>query len=237
MYPLDELKFENVPQNDWNNKPKLAYNARHKGFGVAFEKQEPTKRAEWLQAYLACISFADAQFGMILDALEESGQADNTIVVMHSDHGFHIGEHFLYGKVTLFEESTRVPLMIRTPKMKKPGHKSSSLVELVDIFPTLTDLCGLPSPDHLQGKSLGPILDDPDASIKDTAYTVVTRGPKVIGKCLHHEQWRYTDWDGKQQAELYNLEKDPSEHNNLIDKPEFAKVVKVMQEKLVDRHL
>ena len=117
---------------------------------------------------------------MLLDALDESGQRDNTVIIFMSDHGFHIGEHFMYGKVTLFEECARVPLIIHHPKMNGNSKHTESLVELIDIYPTLVDLCKLPQPGFkLQGKSLVPILNDPNKKVKDTVYTVVTRGQKM----------------------------------------------------------
>ena len=239
LYPLEDLIFEDVPKDDWSNKPKTAKYNRHKGFGIDFGVSNRQKRAKWLQAYLACISFVDAQLGKVLDELERNGLQDNTIVVVTSDHGFHIGEHFQYGKVTLFQESTRVPLMIRTPKMKTAGQSSESFAELLDLYPTLTDLCGLPAPKHLQGESLVPVLKDPLEVVRDSAYTVVTRAehPGMVAKCLHMGPWRYTEWKGPEDAELYHLKNDPDEHVNLINNPEYAKVVKQLRSKLDGRHL
>jgi iduronate 2-sulfatase len=206
---------------------------------MEFGTNDREKRARWLQSYLACISLVDAQLGKVLDELEKSGLQDNTIVVLTSDHGYHIGEHFQYGKVTLFQESTRVPLMIRTPKMKVAGQSSDSFAELLDLYPTLTELCGLVPPKHLQGKSLAPILKNPQEVVRYSAYTVVTRPdhPGMVAKCLHMGPWRYTEWKGPEDAELYHLENDPSEHENLIDNPEYIHVIKELRGKLVDRHL
>jgi len=173
-----------------------------------------------MQAYHACVSFIDAQVGIVLAALEESGQADDTIVIFTSDHGYHLGDHFLWGKVTLFDIGAKVPFLVRVPGMTKPGSTSEAMVELIDIYPTLADLTGLVPPGHLQGTSLRPLLGHPDRSGKKKwAYSVVTRGPK-LGYALRNQRWRYGQWpDGE---ELYHLVNDPGEKNNLADRPEQA---------------
>ncbi len=137
-----------------------------------------------MQAYHACISFIDAQIGVVLDALKQSGQWDDTIVVLTSDHGYLLGEKFMWGKVMLFETCDRVPLVIRVPKSIEnaattPGSSSEGLVELVDLFPTLAELCDVTPPSELQGRSLTGMLRDPTSSGKEVVYTVVTRGDKL----------------------------------------------------------
>ncbi|WP_168442039.1 sulfatase-like hydrolase/transferase [Pontiella desulfatans] len=231
LYPLENLMFEDVPSNDWNDKPAIAADAKYKGFGAEFGRNDRVLRAKWLQAYLACVSFADSQFGRILHALEENGHADNTIVIVFGDHGYHIGEHFMYGKVTLFEESARVPFVMRVPGKSDAGVTTESFAELIDVYPTLTELCGLETPEQVQGISLVPILGDPAAAVRDSAYTVVSR-PSMLGRAIRHEQWRYAEWGGADKAELYDLEKDPREYNNLAANPEYAEVVQQLSGKL-----
>ncbi|MBF0196655.1 MAG: sulfatase [Planctomycetes bacterium] len=229
LYSEENLNFEKVPPSDWAQKPKTAIYDRYKGFGAKFGEYQPELRRKWLHAYLACVSFVDAQIGKVLSSLEENGLADNTIVVLISDHGFHIGEHFHYGKVTLFEESARVPMFLRVPGMDLKGQESNSLTELLDIYPTLVELCNLEAPKHLEGKSLLPILKNPNASVKESAYTVVTRplkGRTIVAKAIRYKNWRYAEWDGPADAELYNLNTDPKEYRNLIKDPEFAPIVK-----------
>lgn len=231
-YDQKSLEFEDVPVNDWGNRPKIAQVKSFTRFGAEMGVNNRENRAAYLQAYLACISFMDAQVKVLLDALEESGQRDNTVIIFMSDHGFHIGEHFMYGKVTLFEECARVPLIIHHPEMPGNTKKTESLVELVDIYPTLLDLCHLPQPKFsLQGKSLVPVLKDPNTKVKDTVYTVVTRGEK-LGRSIRTQRWRYADWGSSKDIELYDLEKDPGEFHNLADKVEFKSIVDDMQKKL-----
>ncbi len=225
MYPVDNLQFDDVPVDDWKDKPKAAIYKKYEGYGATFEKNDRELRAKWLQAYLACISLADAQFGRVMEALEESGYADNTIVILFGDHGYHIGEHYLYGKVTLFEESARVPFVVRVPGMTRPGTETQSFAELLDVYPTLTELCKLKTPSHVEGKSLVPVLKNPNATVRDSVYTVVRR-PGMVAQSIRHKNWRYAEWGSPDEAELYDLAKDPDEYHNLVENPEYKEVVK-----------
>lgn len=193
-----------------------------------------------MQAYHACVSFIDAQLKLVLDALKEGGQWDNTIVILTSDHGYHLGDHFMWGKVSLFDVGAKVPLIVRVPGLTKPGTESQAMVELIDLYPTLTQLTGLGNPDHLQGASLRPLLDHPERiGKKNYAYSVVKRGDQM-GYALRSQKWRYGKWhDGE---ELYNLINDPEEKVNLIQREgldhrleEFRRVLKIRQEQASGR--
>jgi len=226
MYPKEDLKFSPPPQDFWKQAPKSAISKRYKGFGFEFEVENDPLRREYMQAYHACISFADAQIGLIFDALKRTGHWEDTIVVLISDHGYHLGDHFLWGKVTLFEICNRVPMVIRVPGKTIAGSVSEGLVELVDLFPTLAELCGVDVPSHVQGRSLVPMLTDPDADGKNVVYTVVARGSK-LGKALRTKRWRYAKWvDGE---ELYDLNNDVEEHHNLAKSAEHASVLGIMR--------
>ncbi|WP_145177944.1 sulfatase [Rubripirellula lacrimiformis] len=122
-------------------------------------------------AYLACVSYVDAQFGKMVAALEEAGVRDNTIIVVWGDHGWHLGDMGVWGKATNYEIATRVPMMIWSPTMKSHGAKTDALVELVDIYPTLCELAGVPIPDHVEGHSFVPLMDDPDQPWKKAAFS------------------------------------------------------------------
>lgn len=162
--------------------------------------------------YYACISYVDAQLGKVLDALQATGLADNTIVILFGDHGYHLGEHGLWGKTTNFELDTRVPLIIRVPGMNQAGTSTRSIAELVDLYPTLADIAGLPIGDHLEGTSLVPVIADPTTLPNDTAISQFPRG-KAMGYSLRTDDWRYTEWmvNGKAIAtELYNHQHDDS---------------------------
>ena len=170
--------------------------------------------------------------GEILEALEQNGLADDTIVVLFGDHGYTLGEHFMYGKVNLWEQVTRVPFVMRVPGMTKAGTKTKGLVELLDIYPTLCELTGLSTPSDLEGESLVPMLKRMDRFGKEVAYTVVSRYPdkktnkRVLGRSIRNGDWRYTEWGPKREAELYNLRLDAEEYTNLAVNPKYAKQVK-----------
>jgi len=234
MYPKEDLLFTPASMEFWKTVPEIAQTKRYKGFGFEFGVANDDLRREYMQAYHACISFIDAQIEVVLAALKQSGQWENTIVVLTSDHGYLLGEKFMWGKVMLFETCDRVPLVIRVPESIEsaattPGSSSEGLVELVDLFPTLTELCDVTPPPELQGQSMTMMLRDPASSGKDTAYTVVTRG-KVLGKAVRTQRHRYTRWPTGE--ELYDLTTDPREQTNLAHSPEHAKILSSIQTKL-----
>lgn len=211
-YPKEGLTFGKPPSNFWDTVPKSSISKRYEGFGFELGVEKDDLRREYMQAYHACISFIDAQIGSIFEDLKENGLWKNTIIVLTSDHGYQLGEHFMWGKVTLFEVCNRVPLLIRVPGQTTASSSSQGLVELVDLFPTLADLCGIDTPAYLHGQSLVPMLRDPNESGKEVVYTIVSRG-KNLGKAIRTDRWRYSKWaDGE---ELYDLHKDPEEHHNL----------------------
>jgi iduronate 2-sulfatase len=229
MYPKDELKFSPAPPNFWDQAPKRAMVKRYKSFGFELGVENGPLRREYMQAYHACISMIDAQIGLIFAALKRTGYWDNTIIILTSDHGYQLGEHFMWGKVTLFEICNRVPLLIRVPGRTTPGSSSNGLVELVDLYPTLAELCDLKTPDDLQGESLVPMLLDPTTVGKDVVYTVVTRGDR-LGKAIRTNRWRYAIWpDGE---ELYDLENDVVEHHNLAASENHAAILAAMRHRL-----
>ena len=228
MYPKAGLRYTPDPADHWDQIPNIAMVKRYENFGFELGVENDDLRREYMQAYHACITFIDTQIGRILDAVKAAGHWDDTIIVLTSDHGYHLGEHFLWGKVTLFEVCDRVPLLIRVPGMTKAGSSSNGFVELIDLYPTLTDLCNIENPDYLQGRSLVPMLKDAATPGKDTAYTVVMRGEHV-GKAIRTGPWRYAKWPGGE--ELYNLEEDPREQKNLAHSPdsEHASILQKMR--------
>ncbi len=206
-------------------------------------------RRQILQAYLASISFMDAQVGRVLDALDRLGLADNTIIVFTSDHGYHMGEHGLWQKMSLFEESARVPLLIVAPNVVAKQMAATAPVSHIDLFPTLAELCNVKAPENLQGQSLVPMLRDPKVLGRGWAITQVMRGggpnrasvstnisangPSYFGYTLRTPRWRYTEWDeGRKGRELYDHDADVRELTNLADKTEFAKTVQELSSQL-----
>jgi arylsulfatase A-like enzyme len=184
------------------------------------EKLTDDLRRQAVQAYYASISFMDAQAGRVVAALDRLGLAESTIIVFTSDHGYHLGEHGLWQKRSLFEESARVPLLILAPGVSPKGAVAKSPVAHIDLYPTLTELCGVKAPANLQGQSLVPMLKDPTLPGRGWALTQVTRGTgakQFFGYSLRTPRWRYTEWDeGRQGRELYDHDADPKELNNLV---------------------
>lgn len=188
------------------------------------------KFRELRHGYYAAISYVDAQVGKVLDALEHHGLSDNTVVVFWSDHGFHIGEYGLFGKLTNFEPSTRIPFIIAVPDMPMAGSATDALVESVDLYPTLVDACGLVMPDWTEGRSLAPVLRDPDARVRDAALSQQVRPMyavdyDVLGSSIRIDRYRYVEWrnvDTRKVVaeELYDLIDDPHGTVNLAEAPE-----------------
>jgi iduronate 2-sulfatase len=220
LYPLDSLKLylTAAPAGD----PPLAIGSGWKNQFASFTDKE---RREYLRAYLACVSFMDAQLGKILDEFERLKLAEKTVVLFLGDHGFHLGERGWWNKNTIFELSARVPFIVWSPGMKAAGQTCSRLVELVDIFPTVVELCGLKAPSGLEGRSFVPLLDDPKQPWKEAAFTQVQRGTSA-GRSVRTERYRYTEWDGgKRGIELYDHNTDPQELRNLANDPGHEAVI------------
>lgn len=224
-YPLEKMTVPTVTPADVAGVPKPALASTNPWPHHAMT--EPQAR-EIKRAYYASISFVDAQIGRVLDALDRLGLRDSTVVVFWSDHGYHLGEKGLWQKRSLFEESARVPMIIAAPGMKGAGRASPRTVELLDLYPTLADLAGLPAPKALHGASLRPLLKNPEAEWKRPAFTQVDRGG-FLGRSVRTERWRYTEWDfGAKGRELYDHASDPQEQRNLADDPAHAATVAEM---------
>jgi uncharacterized sulfatase len=172
----------------------------------------------------------DAQVGVVLKALERLGLAQNTVVVFTSDHGYHLGDHGLWQKMSLFEKSARVPLVIAAPGARGNGRAASGVVELLDLYRTLADLAGLTPAAEIEGQSLRPMLDDPRATVKQRAFTKVRDGYAV-----RTARWRYIEWSaGAAGRQLYDMERDPSETRNLASDPAHAGDVAELSRAIAD---
>lgn len=243
-FPMEEISLPPYRQDDRQDCASLLQNRWEWGF-TKFDALITAggERAwkEWVQAYLACAAFIDDQVGRILEALEESPYLENTIVVFTSDHGYHIGEKDCLQKWHLWNESTRVPLMIHIPGMESAGQFCPHPVSLIDLYPTLLDLCGLPSEPHvpnggpeLGGHSLGPFLDDPSSENWE--------GPPVCLMAIRDAdedphfsvcspQYRYTfTTDGEE--ELYDHRADPNEWVNLAGRPDYLEISEQLREEM-----
>jgi iduronate 2-sulfatase len=186
--------------------------------------------------YYACVSFLDANVGKLLDELDRLGLAENTIVVLWGDHGWKLGEHNAWCKHTNFENDAHAPLIIRAPGQEAPGGKTRALVEFVDIYPTLCDLAGLEKPDHLEGTSAAPLLDNPDQPWKPAAFSQYPRGT-VMGYSMRTERYRFTAWKNRkteqvEALELYDHQTDPAENVNVAEDPQRAELVQHLLQQL-----
>lgn len=180
----------------------------------------PHERREAIRAYLACVSFADAQVGRILDQLEASGQAQNTVVLLTADHGFQLGEHGLWFKNFLYRESTHIPFIVADPRRPEShGRNCSALIDQMDAFPTVLDLLEVPRPQQkLNGSSMVPLMENPDAPWRTAIKAQVDWGP-VRGRSVRSRDFRYVEWTGvdhPHSRELYDLQADPRESINLL---------------------
>ncbi|MBL4884944.1 MAG: sulfatase [Planctomycetaceae bacterium] len=231
-YNKDEMPLIQGVAEDIKDLPKHALGSHKKEHDLLTDDL----RQQAIQAYFASITFMDAQVGRILDKLKDLGLAENTIVVFTSDHGYHLGEHGLWQKMSLFEESARVPMIISAPGHSAKGQTANTPVGLIDLYPTLTSLCGVKAPENLQGQDLSSILAKPELQGRGWALCEVTRGrgPKrIFGYSIRTPNWRYTEWDhGKQGSELYDHIADPLEQTNLADSPKHKDQVASLSKKL-----
>jgi iduronate 2-sulfatase len=241
----DMYRREDIPRASSvklpENGPEIARHNSNEGLG-----KDPANAPEFRHGYYAGTSYLDAQVGKVVDELGRLGLADSTLVIFWSDHGFELGEHGLWGKTSNFELDAQVPLIIAMPGMQQAGRRTRSLVELLDLFPTLVDLCGLPAKPGLQGVSLRSILDDPRVALKSAAFTQHPRPAHIVdagdamGYSMRDDRYRYTEWrDWKTgnvlATELYDHATDPDETMNLAPKPDRAATVKALAARLAEQ--
>ena len=214
-YPYKEMPLPYVPSDDWDDMPKSAVSrSNSKQYGI--DKFPDNQKKMWA-GYLATVTFMDEQVGRILKTLKELGFDRETAVIFTSDHGYLLGEHHFWQKGNLREEVTRVPLIIRVPA-SNPG-TSSSIVELVDLFPTACEATGLPIPQGVEGKSLLSVLENPKAMVKEAAFSFVGKGTS-----MRTSNWAYMKY-GDGSEELYDMNKDPKQFVNLATSTEHAKAL------------
>ncbi len=220
LYPIESVELPDHLEDDLADVPE--YGQDLSWSAVAPRHRWIVEHDEWrhaVQSYLACVSFVDAQVGVVLDALDASGQRDNTIVVVWSDHGFHLGTKERWGKRSLWEASTKVVLMISAPGFSA-GTRCSRPVGLIDLYPTLVELCGLPPVTGLEGNSLAPLLRDPSVAWPYAALTTFGQHNHSI----RTDDWRYIVYaDGSE--ELYDHRSDRNEFKNRVGDPELASIV------------
>lgn len=213
MYPQEQLEIPPLIEGDLDDIPQAGRGSDGRGLN----EMEESRRRMW-QAYYASVSFMDEQVGRVLDELERLGLRESTAIVFTTDHGYHLGEHGFWQKGNLHEEVVRVPLIFSIPGMN-PG-RSSSLVELMDFYPTCTEILGLPTPESVQGRSLMPLLLDPRATVRETALSI--QNSSTGG--LRSATWHYMRY-GDKGEELYDMVKDPDQYTNVATAPEYASVL------------
>ena len=237
--PYSKMVLPKKLPGNWDDIPQAGINyCTSENMEMDIRKQ---KKA--VGGYYASVAYLDAQVGKVMNALEKSGKRDNTIVIFTSDHGFHLGEHDFWAKVSLRDESAKVPLIISVPG-KKPG-VCDSFVELLDLYPTLSSLCGLPKQDRLQGKDISQMLDDPNYEVRKEAFSVA---PMRTGFLLRNKKWAFIQYGeklpaqlkggfehGRNGIELFDIENDQQQFINLADTLKFQSVVESFRKKLKDK--
>lgn len=223
--PYEKLALPPKRPGDWDDIPEPGINYKTS----ENMKMDERRQKKALGGYYAAVTYLDAQVGVVLDALERSGKKEETIIVFTSDHGYHLGEHDFWAKVSLRDESSGVPLIIRVPG-KKPA-VCESLVELIDLYPTLSALCGLPAQERLQGKDLSPLFDDPSRSVRDAAFSVAPMRNGFLLRTKDHAFIQYGE-DAAKGIELFDSKTDPSQFHNLAGDPAFAGTVADFRERM-----
>ena len=246
FYDAETIELRREPPNDRDDIPELAMaTTKIPDHGLIPEEQRLA-----IRGYYACISFVDHQVGILLDALERLGLAENTLVVFMSDHGYNLGEHGMWEKFNLFEESARIPLIFRLPGQKTQVNSTNGIVEMLDIYPTIAELCGLKAPDYLHGSSFVPLLKNPEREWREAAISEVGRwtrrnplhrdsanwNSKLMGKSIRTGEWRYTEWgDGDFGRELYDHQNDPGEFNNLSNQQKLKPTMQQLKENYFEK--
>ena len=226
LYPAGSLTLHRDPPDA---TPLEKYSLSGGAFAEAFNAFTDRERMEFLRAYYAGVSFTDAQVGRLLDTLDRLKLWERTLVIFISDHGYHHNERNWWNKNTLFDRSCRVPLLVAAPGVTG-GQSRASIVELVDLYPTIADYAGTKPPHALAGQSLRPLIQSAAAKSDETAFTFVSRGA-AYGQAIRTPQWRYIQWsDGS--AELYDAAQDPGETRNLARAPQHASVVAQLSARL-----
>jgi arylsulfatase A-like enzyme len=226
LYDTERMPLPVLSADDRSRTPAAAYRSAM----TVQDTMTDDLRRRAIEAYHASTSFMDGQVGVVIAALDRLGLRDNTVIVFTSDHGYHLGDHGLWQKQSIFEASARVPLVILAPGARGNGRVASGVVELVDLYRTLADLAGLSPAAEIEGVSLRPMLDNPDASVKQYAFSQVRNGYAV-----RTTRWRYIEWAaGDEGVQLYDMDRDPNETRNLAADPAHATIVAELRQVLAD---
>ncbi|MGB0370367.1 MAG: sulfatase [Opitutales bacterium] len=219
MYPDEVLELPTEP-DDASEWPISAFNRE---FKEVFSKMTEQESYDALRSFYAGISYMDEQLGRVVDHFDATGLSDNALIVFMSDNGYHVGHNGYWNKSTLFERSCLAPLIFAAPGIPTAGQSTNRIVEFIDIYPTIAEICGLEVPEHVEGSSLLPLLRDANAPWDEIAYSYVNRSRSV-----RDDRFRYSQWSSGHQA-LWDHKNDPNEYYNLADNPEYASVVARMK--------
>lgn len=224
MYPPEKIKLTEVVEGDLDDIPKAGHSKTTQGFGMV----EKIKQQKALASYYAAATFMDDQVGRIITHLEKKGLREKTIIVFTSDHGWHLGEHSFWQKMNLHEEAAQVPMIISVPGQKP--QKTSTMAELLDLYPTLSDYCGIKIPEHVRGLSLKPVISREKQSVRDAALCVLRQDCFMV----RTEKWALMQYGDKGQKgyELYDMENDPKQYKNLAKDQKYSSVLEEMKMKL-----
>ena len=224
--PYSRMQLPPKLKDDWADIPKAGINYKTS----KNMKMDVRRQKKAVGGYYASVAFMDRMVGQVLNGLEEAGLEDNTIVIFTSDHGYHLGEHDFWAKVSLHDESAAVPLIIRMPG-KKPA-VCHSLVELLDLYPTLSNLCGLEVPKHLQGKDISKMMTDPAKEVRSAAFSVNGKG-----FLLREQDWAYIAYgkNGQGDEELFDMKQDPKQFTTLAKDPKHAQIIARFQKQMATK--
>lgn len=225
LYPLEDCDPPELPEN-W----EPPYPHTLPGQTRQFNQFTDLEKREFLRSYYACCSFLDAQVGKVMKAMEDAQLLENTLIVFFGDHGYHLGEHNWWNKVTVFEKGTNAPFMMAGPPVGAKGVQSEAMFEFIDIYPTLAELCALENtPDYLEGRSFASVVTDPSLPFRPEVHALTRRG-EMRGNMVKNERWRYVEWDGGEKGvELYDQVRDPIEYHNLAGDPAYADTLALLK--------
>ena len=234
LYSEDDIKLA-VHNQRGPNQPEVTTTdstGASKWWKYPMEGIDDENARQLIHSYYACVSFVDAQIGKILDEMEAQGLMDSTIIIVWSDHGWHLGDHGMWGKSTNYEWSTRSPTFAYVPGMRDSGRQCDALIEYVDLFPTALDLCGLPVPGYMEGTSFAPLLDDVSRPWKSAAFSQFPRGNNE-GFTMRTKDFRYTQWRTREgelfYEELYDNREHLLESENLVANPEYHEILQSLR--------
>lgn len=226
--PYDKLELPEKVAGDWDDIPEAGINYKTS----LNMKMDIRRQKKAVGGYLASVAYMDAQVGKVLSALREAKLEDKTIVIFTSDHGYHLGEHDFWAKVSLREESASVPLIISVPG-KAPA-VCPSLTELIDLYPTTASLCGLEVPSRLQGRDISSVFDDPKHAIREAAFSI---SGSRDGFLLREDRWAYIQYgeDASKGIELFDMHSDPQQYTNLAQVSDYLPIVSQFKDKMAEK--